>query len=387
MKLTGRVTPVEISVDGVPMRFLAVAEQIDHPFAHCVYAADSIRVPNGGVIDTSRSGVDTLIVPYPPCQQSEEEYYSVRSLIAWQPDSMQRIVRITADTGRSRAPDAVPDVLAGMPTEVRPGSPDTSGGSVGGGVVRPVFYPGFFGEYFELPDGWWQATQGTEANSLIALNGNCTSDTLVLEWAKFTCQRARIAFEVSMTVEPGAFCGFGEIGTTSPRSQHTHKVEMRSHELEGVRLRLVDFEPPPVPPDSQFFYLPSSLEATVANGTVALRFVVFGDSSRDVTIGFSSGQSYDFEIYASDSSLTPPDSSVTSSDGSLTRYDGSLVWRWSDGKAFTAALREETLGRGNTLTYSEQWKPTTAKPGRYIAVARLASYNVISASRVVFKLP
>ncbi|MGI9075906.1 MAG: BsuPI-related putative proteinase inhibitor [Gemmatimonadaceae bacterium] len=366
VKLTGRVTPVEISVDGVPMRFLAVTEQIDHPIAQCAFPGEGILPPDGGTIDSSGSGGGTVIIPF-PCEPSVEEYYSSRSLIAWQPDSMQRIVRIMADTGRARAPDEdVPDVMAGLPTEVRAGSPDNSGGSVDSGVVRPVFYPGFFGEYFELPDGWWQATQGTEANSLVSLNGDCTIDTLVLEWAKFTCQRARIAFEVSMTVEPGAFCGFGEIDTASPRAQHSHEVEMKSQVVEGVRLRLVDFEPISLPPDSQVHFLPSTLGATVANGTVTLTFIVSNDSGRDVDIGFSSGQSYDFEIYAP---------------------DGSVVWRWSDGKAFTLALRQETLSHGKTLTYVEQWAPVSFISGDYTAVATLASFNVRSANKMAFRLP
>ncbi|MBC7791500.1 MAG: hypothetical protein H7Z74_16255 [Anaerolineae bacterium] len=371
VKLTGRVTPVEISVDGVPMSFLAVTEQIDHPIAQCGFPGDSLSTPPldslstppGGGIDSSGVVGDTIIV-YVPCQPSVEEIYSARSLIAWQPESMQRIVRLMADTGRSRAPDDVPDVMAGIPTQV-PGSPDSSG-SVSGGGVRPFFYPGFFGEYFERPEGWWQATQGTEANSLVSMNGACARDTLVLEWARFTCQRAQIAFEVSMTVEPGAFCGFGEITATIPGGPHSHKVEMSSHVVEGVRLRLVDFEPITVPPPSQLHFLPSTLSANVANGAVTLTFVVSNDSTPDVIIGFSSGQTYDFEIYAS---------------------DGSLVWRWSDDKDFTAALHEKSLAHGEKLTYVEQWAPSSPRGGEYTAIARLASYNVRSVSRVAFRLP
>jgi len=275
-------------------------------------------------------------------------------------------VRIMADTGRSRAPDDVPDIMVGIPTDVRSGSSYTSGDSVVGGEVRPVFYPGFFGEYFQASDGWWQATQGSEANSLISMNGACTSDTLVLEWAKFTCERAQIAFEVSMTVEPGAFCGFGETGATSSRANHSHKVAMSSQAVEGVRLRLVDFEPIPVPPPSPVQFLSSTLDATVTNGAVTFTFVVSNDSFPAVNIGFSSGQSYDFEIYAP---------------------GGRLVWRWSEGKAFTEVFRQETLGPKKTLTYIEQWKPTSSTTGDYTAVATLASFNVRSANKVAFRVP
>ncbi|MDQ3516843.1 MAG: hypothetical protein M3466_00375, partial [Gemmatimonadota bacterium] len=73
VKLTGRVTPVEISVDGVPMKFMAVTEQIDHPITHCGFPADGPRPPIGGGIDSSGSSGDTVIISA-PCQPSVEEY-------------------------------------------------------------------------------------------------------------------------------------------------------------------------------------------------------------------------------------------------------------------------------------------------------------------------
>lgn len=45
------------------------------------------------------------------------------------------------------------------------------------------------------------------------------------------------------------------------------------------------------------------------------------------------------------------------------------VWRWSEGRLFTQALRTRQLKRGDALRYSATWD--TAAPGRYRVVASL----------------
>ncbi|MFN2399767.1 MAG: BsuPI-related putative proteinase inhibitor [Gemmatimonadaceae bacterium] len=371
VKLTGRVTPLEISIDGTPMRFLAVSEQIDYPIFQCRQMGGGIA-PGG--IDSSTTIVDTITSPLPCEPATQDEYYSMRTLIAWQADSLHRIVRLVADTGRSRAPDDIPDAMVGLPSEAR-GVTSDSGGSIppDSAIVFPIFYPGFFGEYFVRTQGWWMATQGTEANSLVSLNGPCSRDTLELEWARFACERSRIAFEVSMVVEPsyrmfsdssgGGGGGGGGGGTPPPLPSVSHKIEMRTQIVDGVRLRLVQFEPPPGP-DPIVRYLSATLVASVVNGAVTLRFKVLGDSLSDTDIEFSSGQNYDFEIYTA---------------------GGQLVWRWSDGKGFTLAFQRVTLPAGGALTYAEQWGPFSPIAGSYIAVAWLTSTNTQAAGRVGFR--
>lgn len=364
VKLTGRVTPVEISVDGAPMMFLAVAEQIDYPIVTCWMRSDSGVVPAPGSSDSAWYRPDTGSVP-PPCRSAESSFYSARTFIAWQPDSMRRIVRIVADTGRSRAPNDVPDVMAGLPTTVPGGAADSV--VADSAFARPVFYPGFFGEYFEEPGGWWIATQGEEANRLDSMDGPCTRDTLALYWARFACERASLAFEVGMTVVPGFLGRFDEAGAADPRAGESHTVKMSSQVVAGVRLRLEAFVPPPLPlpgPMPLPRVLPSTLDVTTDGDSVTLTFRVSNDTLPNTEIGYSSGQSYDFEIYDA---------------------GGGLVWRWSDGMGFTLAMRSTTLRQGETLTFVERWKPASASPRDYVAVARLASYTVRASSRAAFR--
>ncbi|MBI2796231.1 MAG: hypothetical protein HYX65_05935 [Gemmatimonadetes bacterium] len=52
---------------------------------------------------------------------------------------------------------------------------------------------------------------------------------------------------------------------------------------------------------------------------------------------------------------------------------GREVWRWSRGEMFTQVLRNEPLGRGASVTYSETWPE--ARPGTYTLVASTNSSN------------
>lgn len=78
------------------------------------------------------------------------------------------------------------------------------------------------------------------------------------------------------------------------------------------------------------------------------------DQSHKLT--FPTGQRYDFEV----------------------RRDGNLVWRWSDGKAFTQVYGEETWRPGECKTYDDAWNGREsdggiAPPGRYSATGIVAS--------------
>lgn len=74
-----------------------------------------------------------------------------------------------------------------------------------------------------------------------------------------------------------------------------------------------------------------------------------------VELAFPTGQRYDFEVHR----------------------DGELVWRWSDGRAFTMVYGSERMEAGQCRTYTDSWDGTTsdgpASPGGYDAVGVLAS--------------
>ncbi|MEF8782576.1 MAG: BsuPI-related putative proteinase inhibitor [Haloarculaceae archaeon] len=67
-------------------------------------------------------------------------------------------------------------------------------------------------------------------------------------------------------------------------------------------------------------------------------------------------------------------------------YDrGSEVWRWSEGRMFTQAVRTETLAPGESFTHEVTW--VGASPGKYTAEATLEATNVTLVERTEFAVP
>jgi hypothetical protein len=61
---------------------------------------------------------------------------------------------------------------------------------------------------------------------------------------------------------------------------------------------------------------------------------------------------------------------------------GREVWRWSDGRLFTQAMQNHVMRTADLMEYEEVWR--TPAPGRYVAVATLASKNYPVERRVEF---
>jgi hypothetical protein len=67
-------------------------------------------------------------------------------------------------------------------------------------------------------------------------------------------------------------------------------------------------------------------------------------------------------------------------------FAGKEVWRWSEGRMFTSAMRSETLkGKGQTI-FQESWNPK-GQHGSFTAVAVLRSNNFPVETSVQFVLP
>jgi hypothetical protein len=67
-------------------------------------------------------------------------------------------------------------------------------------------------------------------------------------------------------------------------------------------------------------------------------------------------------------------------------FAGKEIWRWSEGRMFTSAMRSETIkGKGET-NFSESWD-TKGLHGSFTAVAILRSDNFPVESTVQFVLP
>jgi hypothetical protein len=284
-RLTGHATPVSLTIDGGSRNFLAVAEQIDFPNLVCSWPSDSgvapppdsISVPppdtlvvpppdsvlmppsgggGGGVVppDTIHIPVDSgIVVPPPECKP--QGTYSMRTLIAWEPEHMKEVVRIVAYIGSSGVEPGVPDVMTGLPSGKLDGSPPTSppdSGSGSGG--EPGGFPGFMGEYLVRDVGSWFATEGNQSNDIVKSGGDCTAGSATIDWAQFDCAAAQYRFEFSMGVEPrsyGPLTGATDsLGGGGPGPQGNHHLAMSSTEIDGVRLTWTAWTPPPIPPDS-----------------------------------------------------------------------------------------------------------------------------------------
>jgi hypothetical protein len=111
--------------------------------------------------------------------------------------------------------------------------------------------------------------------------------------------------------------------------------------------------------------LVASLQAEASADTVRFVLQVTNSATSPVGLTFPSGQSYDFTVYAGDTRL----------------------WRWSDEFGFTQAVREVTLAAGETLTFTEAWRPPAGTAGPLTVVARLTSSSHPVEQATTFRLP
>jgi hypothetical protein len=251
VRLAGRATPVALTVDGGDRSFLAVAEQLDFPNLECSWPSDT------GVVVPGDSVVGPTPEPTPPegapgeCE--EVGTYSMRTLIAWEPENMAEVVRIVADLGNTEVEKGVPDVMTGLPTNEAAGAdgetPPEPGDSAGGGGGG---YPGFIGEYLVRDVGSWWAVEGSQTNALEGLAGSCTEDRATFDWAEFSCDAARFRFEFTMRVEAARYdpaTGWEPGAEPTPGGpEGRYELTLGSSEVAGVRLRVVAWTPPPLPP-------------------------------------------------------------------------------------------------------------------------------------------
>jgi hypothetical protein len=108
----------------------------------------------------------------------------------------------------------------------------------------------------------------------------------------------------------------------------------------------------------------SALDVKIANG-VDFSFQVTNNTPKSVELMFPSGQTVDFVV---------------------TDTLGRPVWRWSEGRMFTQALRSRVLESEESLSHEATWRPDTLH-GVFVAVATLRSDNHPLEQRVRFELP
>jgi hypothetical protein len=278
VRLVGHATPVTVTVDGVSHDWLAVAEQLDYPLIECTWPApggpgegDGTTPPDGGSAMPPDSGGGTggggtgggTTPPdsagggtggspgEPECTETGTN--SMRSIIAWEPEHMAEVVRMTAEPGSSEVKPGVPDVMAGLPT---PSAPPAAGDTAvtdtavtGGGTY------GFMGEYFKEDGGIFWTVEGTQTNSREAGSGACTESHTTFDWAEFDCETARLRFEVEMRVEGGRYEPLtgrpGPDGAEGSPDLERHQISLPAATVDGAILKVVGWTvptPQPGPP-------------------------------------------------------------------------------------------------------------------------------------------
>ncbi len=105
------------------------------------------------------------------------------------------------------------------------------------------------------------------------------------------------------------------------------------------------------------------LAADVTDGAVAFAFTVENTGTDPIDLEFRTGKTVDVAVYD----------------------DGVELWRWSDGRLFTQAIRAETLDPGESIDRELTWGDP--RSGTYTAVASLEATTAVLVERVAFTVP
>lgn len=258
VRLAGGATPVTLTVDGQARRFDAVAEQLDFPNIVCTWPDSTVVPPDSGIggpepepmppdsgMGSGGMGPDGGTGSGPGVECEEVGTWSMRTLIAWEPENMAEVVRIVADLGRTEVQPGVPDVMTGLPTNSGSGGPAEDPAPTAPDSAVGEF-PGFMGEYLVDEVGIFYAVEGSQSNDMTGSAGACTEDTIVLDWARFACDAAQFRFELDMRVE---LLRFDPLPSPTPPGGESHELTLAPATIDGVRLEVVEWVPPPPPPD------------------------------------------------------------------------------------------------------------------------------------------
>ncbi|HTR78895.1 MAG TPA: BsuPI-related putative proteinase inhibitor [Gemmatimonadaceae bacterium] len=117
------------------------------------------------------------------------------------------------------------------------------------------------------------------------------------------------------------------------------------------------------PAESNDETITSQFDVAAVKGRVEFALGVTNAGKKRVEVNFAGGQRYDFVVLDS---------------------LGREVWRWGSGRLFTQSVQNKLLGGGDSMRIDERW--TTARPGKYVAIATLKSTNFPVERRVEFEL-
>lgn len=312
LRTGGHVTPITLTIDGTATTFIAAAATFETTINDC---------PKGAYCFA------------PPAT------YVTHSLIAWDRDNPKRLVQLSSASNDEQ----VGAIL------------DPSALKLYARMASLIYMDGaghtFLGingtQHFDVTKSATPCPVPTDSMKAGYLRPNVT------------CTLADHTVSFSGTLEPSPF----QLVSNVAKVQHT--ISMSAQTVAGTR-RTVTIEnlpcdtactKPPVDSTSQppVVVKPSGelrgkLAVTV-DSVLHLTFTVLNPSTEAVKITYPSGQKYDFAVVDSTS--------------------GKEVWRWSASRTFLAAIVEQSVPSGGTLTFVETWKPVAR--GRYLAHAWLTS--------------
>lgn len=107
------------------------------------------------------------------------------------------------------------------------------------------------------------------------------------------------------------------------------------------------------------------LRVSTEPGAVSFALKLTNETSRRLELNFPDGYTHD----------------VTVLDAA-----GRTVWRWSNGRLFTQAMRNKMLGANESYEVTERWNPE-GRSGSFTAVVELRSSNFPVTERAGFSLP
>ena len=312
LRMGGHVTPITLTIDGTATTFIAAAMTTETTINDCPKGAYCIAPP---------------------------ATYAINSLIAWDRDNPKRLVQLASASNDEQ----IGTIL------------DPSALAIYARMASLIYLDGAGNTFLGV--------SGTQRFDVAKSDTPCPAPT---DSAKVgylrpngTCTLADHTVSFSGTLEPSPF----QLVSNVAKVQHT--IAMSAQTVAGTR-RTITIEnlpcdtactKPPIDSSSTppvvvkpSGELQGKLAVTV-DSVMHLTFTVRNPSSDAVKIVYPSGQKYDFAVVDSTS--------------------GKEVWRWSASRTFLAAIVEQSVPGGGTLTFVETWKP--AARGRYLAHAWLTS--------------
>jgi hypothetical protein len=325
LRMGGRITPIELTIDGTTTTFIAAAMTTETTVDDCPAPLNCFAPPRT---------------------------YVRRNLIAWDKGNHKRLVQLSSETN------------------------DEPIGAVLDPTLLAIYVPMASLIYMDGAGGTYIGTSGTQKFDVTKSNVPCptVADSVKTGFTRpnAVCTLADHTVTFSGTIEPSPFFRTGNT------AKATHSIAMRAQTVAGTRHaititypkcdtacgRPIDSLPKPPVVERPSNELPAKLAVTL-DSVVNLKLVVVNPSKDPIKVEHSSGQKYDF--VAIDSAT------------------GRVAWSWSADKSFIAALGAETVPAGGTLTFVERWKP--AQKGLYLIRGFLVSTSHRSEAYTTIVVP